>query len=99
MEQTMEWLGRILNNQKISGVDYDDAEQKEAIRLLRECNIIDRFEGDVFALHPKLKERFAEAEKILSIHEKLAIIKEELGAIPFSDSPAKSRLLGMINTI
>ncbi len=99
MEKVMEWLGAVLNNQKISGVNYDDPEQKEAIRLLRECNIIDRIEGDVFALHPELKSRFAEAEKILSIHEKLAIIKETFQKSPFATSPAKSELLKIINQI
>lgn len=99
MEKVLEWLGQILNNQKISGVDYDNAEQKDAIRLLRECNIIDRLEGDVFALHPHYKERFANAGKILSIHEKLAIIKEEFEKSPFATSPAKGEFLKIINQI
>jgi hypothetical protein len=99
MEKVLEWLGQVLNNQKISGVDYNNPEQKEAIRLLRECNVIDRLEGDVFALHPHFKERFARADKILSIHEKLAVIKEEFKKSPFAASPAQSELLKIINQV
>lgn len=95
----MEWLGQVLNNQKISGVNYDNPEEKDAIRLLRECNIVDRLEGDVFALHPTLKERFSQAGKILSIHEKLALIKEDFQKSPFAASPGKSEFLNIINQI
>lgn len=99
MEKVLEWLGQVLNNQKISGIDYNDTEQKDAIRLLRECNVIDRLEGDVFALHPQFKERFSQTGKILSIHDKLDIIKEEFEKTPFATSSAKSELLKIINQI
>lgn len=99
MEVLMEWLGLLLNNQKITYVDYDNGEQKEAIRLLRECDIADRAEGNVFVLHPRLKEKFDGSGKILSMHEKLALIKEELGGSPFATSPAKAELLAVINKI
>ena len=95
----MEWLGQVLNNQKINGVNYDNPDEKNAIRLLRECNIIDRIEGDVFTLHPALKARFSDAGKILSIHEKLAIIKEDFQKTPFVTSTAKSEFLNIINQI
>lgn len=99
MEKVLEWLGGILNNQKISGVDYSNVQQKDAIRLLRACDIIERMDGDVFTLHPKYKERFSKADKILSIHEKLAIIKADLQATPFAVSPEKSELLKLIAAI
>jgi len=98
-ERLLEWLGNILNNQTIGRVDYDDPDQKEAIVLLRECNIIDRSEGGIFVLHPHLKERFAREGKILSIHEKLSIVKSELGPSRFSASPAASRLLQIITPL
>lgn len=99
METVMEWLGLLLNNQKINYVDYDNPEQKDAIRLLRECDIADRAEGNVFVIHPRYKKLFAESGKILSIHEKLALIKDDLSKTPFTTSPAKAELLSIIGKI
>ena len=96
-ERLMEWLGLLLNNQRILRVDFDDPEQKDAFRLLLETDMIEREESGSFRLHPKWKAVFDEADRILSIHEKLAHIKTELGASPFATSPAKAELLKLIS--
>ena len=96
-ERLMEWLGQLLGNQRILRIDFDDPHQKEAFRLLLETDIIEREESGAFRLHPKWKNRFDEADKILSIHEKLDLIKADLGASPFSVSPAKAELLKLIS--
>ena len=96
-ERLMEWLGLLLNNQRILRVDFDDPDQKDAFRLLLETDMIEREESGSFRLHSKWKAVFDEVDKILSIHEKLARIKAELGASPFSTSPAKAELLKLIS--
>ncbi len=93
----MEWLGLLLGNQRILRIDFDDPHQKEAFRLLLETDMIEREESGTFRLHTKWKSLFDQADKILSIHEKLARIKAELGASPFSTSPAKAELLKLIS--